>query len=1193
MSLKEIASSFAIGALLAALAIGAYLWIGAAGGHTVEAGSFTEVDGGALIGAEADAVDGPVDVEVEWVDPSGEEAFAYHEAQIEDAGEALELRAEQTPDGAELLTSEPGASFLVGLPVPDRFDEDRLVGMIYQHGDFVGGHFAEGVDEVPDAWAYEGGVLDPQEDVFLMTVPTIGGDEHPTRILLVEHSIFPTTAVEGALDAAIEGSNAAKDGGTATAQLATFSSATAQPRDHQEIQLFPDDDSKTERYLATPGLTGADGFMIECYVDRCHESPDRVVAGHTIRERWDELESSLQASTSVYEDLEGNQGPRLEVVGGLLFPHEAYEWRLHGPYQDSTLFGGEEEAWSHSYCEAFGGGGWYDYANEYAATCLNSPALMRLDGEVVDGLTFSGITAAHELFHAYQNGFTDATDREGWIAESTSALAMEWEDPLGMAQLWYPPEVTTTARHETRPEYRMESFFHHLFETNSLGFEDMGRMFQEGLELDHADRFVEWETQLDGVGEAYWAFAKDLVYEDGGPEIRPPENDEGSCELYRAAVAPPEAPDAVAPPGPPPPLDVEARTVQIDHETLDVAVGEDEDVVSASLDPLTSDVYELDVELGASVDQALWLRVTLETPDSDDPDLYTKVYKGEEEGTEDCWSDDREVTEAGNSAGIEVWDGTEEATLLVANGELDRAATYRLVFEACPMWTQEGQNGGRTYEVGSCGDPSAPATPVQTMSATPGREGAIQLQDEDEPGSLLWSASSDGTSRPSAGYGKIYTSAGVGSLQGMMQGQPGTGFEMPDGVVNAYDAETGDRVWQADDSSTQLNIGTGMIGSGFMAGMANPTSLSPEVLLGGGNVYVPGGQMDAFYPPGEDPGAGTEAPYGGVLAFDAEDGSLAWEAQPPASDPPHEAAWIDKIAVQKGSIYAKGGTAWYVDESGPYHDEPQWVTESEQNLWAFDAATGSAHETWSSDLDRTAMTMGDGDAIVAGWTIPDDEDEPVESRIQAIDPATGSAQWAHEDPFHPPPDDELDTYTASISQIVHEDDTAYVGTMIVTENDGPAGNELTGAVYAFGPDGQRWRQTMDEPMPSPAVRDGTLYAMTGLGDPAGDGDGGSGFSDAEASSESTLHAVDASVNETRWAVNASITMTVTEDRVYVGKVATPDDPLGASVAALNTTTGETVWVNEEDVNGPMALTGAYVDGVLYVNTQASVVALHG
>lgn len=1134
MSLKEVATSFAVGALLAGLAVGAYLWIDSMDeAHTIEPGSFTEVDGGVLIGAEADAVEGPVEVQMAWADPSDEASFRYYEDQIDAVDRVVELSTQEIPEGHEWREASAGSTFVVALPVPEAFDEDRLAGVAYEHGDYIYGHFQHGGATAEDSWTYLDGVYDPEERVFLVQVPSIGSEEAPVRFGVVEHAYKETEVVEGALDST-SGRLSEEEPSAEQPQAASFS-LSGHAGAHDEGLSFQ-------------GVSTTD-ISLDCEMDDC--DGDRVIEGHSLAARRNAVRTALLQASDVYDGLQGNQGPDLQFI----FETDELEWNLHGPNEGSDDFSDER-------CAGGGMGGWYDPLWDSAQTCMNVGQVMKTDASIMDPLEYTRQSTAHELFHAYQNGY-DSGPKDSLVTESTAMLAMDWEQPAALSEIWFPPQLTVPAEAEgTANEYRYEHLFAHFYDSHGFSFEQTGQLFQQGRNLDGADDFIRSATGLDGFGEAYWMFAKDLAYEDKGPEVRPPDADEGSCELFEGPEELPEI-DVLTPPHPGD-LDVDDRSVKIDPETYRVDLGDGSDTIETSLEPLTSHVYELDYNPTAAVDQALWVRTSLEPPlgsSGDLPYVRMKLYDAEEEGTQECWDFDGEAS-IGGSAGIEVWQGDEEATLLVSNLEHDAAAEYRLTFEAFAMWTEIGNNGQKTYWIETFDG----SREVTTMSGT-----RAQFQQDEEPGSLKWSAtSSGGISRPSYAFDQVYTVYGQGGYPDLASSVGPGSLDAPEGKVIARDAETGEVVWEATDDGAGLDIGMGAPGASKW-NFGDLSGYQHEAIAGYGNIYVLGTHIDYFYPPGaERPNGPPTWSYMGVLAFDADDGSLAWDARPP-DNPPHELNHVRQLALDDQTLYAKGMNAAYTQ--GGELD----VT---HKIWSVDPGSGDFQEVWSSPLTQSKMVMGDGQAIIAGWGSP--------ATLTAVDLDTGEEAWTQTDVLDPPPQDEdgdRDVFTAAITDLAYEDGNVYVGTMI-QDRENPRG-----AVYAFNQSERQWRYATDEMSPTPAVNDGTLYAMTGAFNVSDEEDPDS--PEEAFNRSSILHAVDAARNETRWAVNASTTMTVTDERVYVGKDATPSDPSGASVAALDTATGEVVWVNEEDVQGPTAWTGAFVDGVLYVNTQANVVALHG
>lgn len=1180
--------------LIAGLALGGYLWWDDGGdlggifgdeGKAVEPGSFTEFDDGFMVGSEQDATTGSIGVTVDTVDPTGEPELDYYEGAIEKVDRAWEIHTDQTPEEIDWLSAGPGSTFVAALPVPEDFDPEHLTALRFEYGEHMH-HVLPSQEEPQDAWSYKNGYYHPGEGVFLVTLGSIGSKEQPTRLMVVEHAFMETQTVDGPLESPWSGSDDSKPSNARTeVSFASFSPLEPAVTSFDPIGQGVDNDP-----------TGADGFQPICHASPC--DLDRTIRGYTLESRVTTLEQALRDAVEAYEGMAGQQGPHLETDTYDLDgdSSQAYEFNLHGPH-DPTIsdLGSLTNDYSHPGCAGDLPNGWYNPSAPSVNLCLNTVSVLTPDRTRVNSLAASRSFAAHELHHAYQAAYTGESG-DSAVFEGTARWVQNPETPTALSGWEFPPSMETTG---TAPEneYKMEYLFFHLFSHEELDFSQLGRLYQQGMGFEALDTFAESRTSHDGLADAYWAFSKDLLYEDRSPSVRAPGPGQtpGTCELYEMDIEDVPESAGMLDPHVPAPIDVDERTVKVDTSTLEVYAGGNTDTIDASLHALASDVYEFDVD-PVGEDRGLWLRATLEPPGGgeaaggEEPEMRMKLYDAENEGTEECRGDDNEA-ELGGSAGIEVWEGDEEATLLVSNLEHGSSVGYRLVFEAFPMWAQTGVNGQRTYYI----ETPQGARELTTMS---GPTAEFQ-DDEEEPGSLLWSKSSNGgTSRPSYAFGKVYTVFGQGGFQGLIgsspgsSGSPSSSLNLPEGRIVAYDADTGDVAWKANDDSASLDIGSSAQGSGA----PGTGGQQHEVIAGNGQVYVPGTRSDEYYPPQDSPCGDQQfdQAFQGVLAFNADDGSLAWEATP--NGPPHGLDRIHQIALDHDTLYAKGAHPEWVkkskadgspssapdscEEDRPYY----WDTEASHKIWSISADGGEFQEVWSAPYERSEMVVTDGQAIIAGWA----KDEEVPAQIDAVDLDTGETVWSHEDVFSPPTpveDEDREAATVEITQLASDEGTVFVGTTVET----PDG--LQGAVYAFDESGRQWRYETAETFPTPAVDGGTLYAMTGDFNVSDEEDPGSP-SDA-VNPASVLHAVDVAANETHWAVNASVTMTVTDERIYVGKQAPLTDPMGASVAALDRATGEVVWTNEEDIQGPMALTGAFMDGVLYVNTQQQIVALNG
>lgn len=1178
VSLREVATSFLVGALLAGLAVGGYLWWDAGGGlgsifgddaKTVEPGSFTHFEDGFMVGAEQHASADPLNVTVETADPEDDASLDYYGDAIQNVDRAWEIHTGDVKEGVDWRPARQGSTFVAALPVPDDFDEDHLAALRFEYSEHTI-HALPIHGEPQDTWSYKQGHYHPGEDVFLVTLGSIGSPEYPTRLMVVEHAFKETQTVDGPIESPWSGP---RETGASTdsteASVASFS-----PLEPARATFDP----LGEVVDADP--TGAEGFQPICHASPCNM--DREIRGYTIETRLNALKQALQDAVETYEGLDGQTGPLLEQAAYDLNGDtvQAYEYNLHGP-QDPTISDPDSliSDFSHPSCAGELPNAWYSPSGPSVNLCLNTVSVLTPERTIINSLAALKSFAAHELHHAYQEAYTSETG-DSAVFEGTARWAQDTASPTALSGWEFPPSMETSGA-EPENEYKMEHLFFHLFSHEKLKFSQLGGLYQQGMGFEDLDSFIAGRTSHDGLPDAYWAFTKDLLYEDRSPSVRAPGETPGTCELYEMDIADvPEEP-GVHEPHVPEPIEVEERTVEIDTSGLVVNVGVNTNTIPKLQDGLSSDVYELDFDPGADPEQGVWVSVTLESPDAaDDPEMRMKLYDAENEGTEECWDDDKEA-ELGESTGIEVWEGDEEATLLVSNLEHGRSAPYRLVFEAFPMWSQSGLNGQRTYYI---------ETPQGTRELTTMSGPTAEFQQDEEPGSLVWSVDAHGgISRPSYAFGNVYTVYGQGGFPasfGMT--------DAPEDRIEARDGETGELVWKTIDGGGKLDIG----GTPLTGVLESFTDLQHEVIAGNGRVYVPGTHVGDFYPPQDpqcrEPVMGTVQ---GVLAFDADDGSLSWEGT--TADPPHEKSSVQQIALDNGTLYAKGTHTKFVkkdkltgertsaqdscEADRPYY----WDTVTTQKLWRIPSDGGKFEEVWSAPYNRSEMVVADGQAIIAGWGWPPSE---APAAITAVDLDTGEPVWSHEDPFYPPPpigeNEDAENYTADVTQLAYDEGTVFVGTMIRTPDN------LRGAVYAYDGSDRQWRYETDEMSPRPAVSHGTVYAMTGNINISDEEEDPQDPSDV-VEQTSVLHAVDAAANETRWAVDASTTMTVTDDRIYVGKRAPIGDPMGSSVAALNRTTGQVVWVNEDDVNGPGAATGAFVDGVLYVNTGAELVALHG
>lgn len=432
-------------------------------GTFVSFGSGGNVSDDLLIGTHPHATAGPVPVTVTETDPTGESAFNSRRQQVAEVGPFYEISADNI-DGPFLRTPVD-TGFFVTLPVPARLDSSKLGTLVYMDGNWTHSNTS-------DAWLWHSGTYDPEHALFLVPVPNLGDGEHPIRVGLVEHKTKPTRNRERILTPILDKhfprlETGSVPGGSGTSPNKTraglgFTAAAAPP---SPVSLDHRGNHRAE-------------WTFICRTDRC---PQNNIT--TVR-------TALNEALDVYKNLDNSPRPSIGTTTGSKFRPQVSTYRIN-LQSESTR----------SKCPR----SIYVPPLNKVIVCIDAWKMERND-PTEDPLNHS---AAHELFHAMQfnlaNAFWGIAELE--VLEATAKLSEDWENKA----------QTTMERPDVNiplswMEYNASYFYAHLLETQGIAWKELGDHFDDGLRFKHLEQFVAARTSGD-LGDAYWDFAKDMVYE--------------------------------------------------------------------------------------------------------------------------------------------------------------------------------------------------------------------------------------------------------------------------------------------------------------------------------------------------------------------------------------------------------------------------------------------------------------------------------------------------------------------------------------------------------------------------------------------------------------------------------------------------------------------------------------------------------
>ncbi len=556
---------------------------------TLRPGEFTVFGGGLLIGTHPHAIADPITVEVAWFQPP-------HDAAESRRDRFLEIRLLDLPPGEEVLATPDGTGFFVAVPVPEAFDLELLAPFEFVYTTFGASHGAS------DLWLWTGGIYDPSHRAFVFELDDLGGTAYPTRLGIVEHDAPQPLEVDDIIDRIED--ELFGPAATGTAEAAVHPAAK---------------DTFFRIWQRCPGPCDVGVVNEVASAFGVGLDPIQVTPG-------DE-----DLALNVYLGLNHGPIPRLKTTDKLR-RGTTYVYYVYS--DQATLPATYQIAMDSNPCPANVHGRYVRYGRR-AWTCEHA--------------THVAETTRHELFHAMQWWYPFYSPFSGYelIAEATAQLAQDHTDPLGLSGFERPPPVTEHL-FEFRP-YAGEFFFHHLFHSSNLEFRHLGDLFDIGLRQRHLEQFVRDHTPYADLGEAYWAWVKDMIFEAKiDQSVTYVNSDSFSTEPCL--------------------LGDYGDRITIPNERFVAGT-----VVERALEGLTAEVVRLEFPSGAQP-----YRATV-TFASDDPRMRAKFYPVYGAATGECW----ELPEAGAHS-VEVFGQRVFLYALISNTNVEEPggdeAPYTLTF---------------------------------------------------------------------------------------------------------------------------------------------------------------------------------------------------------------------------------------------------------------------------------------------------------------------------------------------------------------------------------------------------------------------------------------------------------------------------------------------------------------------------------
>lgn len=459
----------------------------------IHPGQFTELEANLLVGAHPHAIDEPHEIELSAVDPTDPagptdvEAYEFHEANIEQRGEFFELR---TASG-EPLESAAHTKFYVTIPVPDGLDTEHLQALSYEDNHLeLGSHpHEEDRDLDPDGWKIEPGTYDEQFDAFVVQLEGIGGDEHPTRLGVVEHTHLRTTPEWQSFEF------------PDVELLATEHFPALESERWDPDPVRPPDVGMHGSHVYEDDFSAHEdtAFYIRCNAADCNMSvaqEHRNYLDHAYAVYFDELQGDP------YPDIRTDE-VNVSTDDGYAIV-ELFRYNIEDYHSDS---GCEDSP------------GWYSKrispVSGHGYTCLtwDEPG-----NTANDPLSTTG----HELFHGMQYSYRTGVTSDDIIVESTARLAQDYETHT-QAHYEGPWSLPFLNESMVNGSYAWDNFYEHLLETDdSVEFADLAVLFDDGMNFDSLEELLGEDQHR----PAYWEFVTDTVYEQEQPTVNDTDGNE-------------------------------------------------------------------------------------------------------------------------------------------------------------------------------------------------------------------------------------------------------------------------------------------------------------------------------------------------------------------------------------------------------------------------------------------------------------------------------------------------------------------------------------------------------------------------------------------------------------------------------------------------------------------------------------------
>ena len=435
-------------------------------------------------------------IEVETIDPESITEFPPEGEDVVDSDLAVQITAPDLDDD-EAVSAPIDTAFYAAIPVPEQWDPQHLVPVIYMYGGIL---FDGGEQQIEPGWMFEPaqGLYDREQGSFLVEIPFIGGDNYPARVALVEHSTRTTEVMEPGLQDILD----------------IYFPELEQVRQQQlglDNAPFASHEADHEVRLSTSCLFG-------------HGAAAPVEPNHSCScGDWeDKIETAFFEALPYFKQLAGSPRPNLSSTTGSKFrSHTTYRYGIRDKTV-SLLCSGQNGVYMYFPKSKSG----------VARTCGKSPDPER--------------TTRHELFHAFQ---ADYTRRRGdkWVSEGTARVAETFgsiENPesfeinLGVSSDLVscnqgsvadlrPVDVGlhyAGAHDDVRgnPAYSAEAFWIDLLyrstgapeELDSLAaLQQLGHLFELGRDTEAAISFVEQHTPFESLDEAHWRWVKNAAFE--------------------------------------------------------------------------------------------------------------------------------------------------------------------------------------------------------------------------------------------------------------------------------------------------------------------------------------------------------------------------------------------------------------------------------------------------------------------------------------------------------------------------------------------------------------------------------------------------------------------------------------------------------------------------------------------------------